>query len=162
MERAVLTGMKNKCLLPILLLLLAPVCAAGRGQEPETNVNSRYEVESVQLSGVSKAKISKTLHEDMQKLVGEKYNQEATNTLAKRLRKELPEYSVSVKVKRGDKQNNLKVIFEAERTWWKRFDIPVPPVVTAPVACYPRRRLHKALWERPPCGSPSSALAISA
>jgi hypothetical protein len=120
--------MKNKYLLTILLILLWPARVKAGDQKPETNVNSRYEVESVEISGIPDSKISKALHDEMQKLVGQKYNQEATDALAKRLRRELRDYSITVKVKRGDKPEHVKVVFEGERTRWKRFEFAVPPV----------------------------------
>lgn len=122
-------GMKNKTLITILLILFWAAGVKAGAQKPETNVNSRYDVESVELSGVSGSKVSKALRDDMQKLVGEKYNQEAANELAKKLRKELRDYSVAVKVRRGDKPEHVRVIFSVERTFWKRFEVPVPPVV---------------------------------
>lgn len=122
-------GMKNTTLITMLLMLFWPALVKAGDQKPETNVNSRYAVESVELSGVSQSKITKALHDDMQKMVGEKYDQDAAHKLANRLRRELPDYSIAVKVKRGDKPDHVKVIFEAERTRWKRFELAVPPVV---------------------------------
>jgi hypothetical protein len=116
-------------LLWILFGLICPSGLRGQDQKPQTNVNSRYEVEKVEISGVADSKISKALRDDMQKLVGEKYDQEAAQKLADRMRKELQDYSVTVKAKRGDTPDHVKVVFEAERTRWKRFEIPVPPVV---------------------------------
>jgi hypothetical protein len=118
--------MKNIPLLTILLILVWPAGAIASSQKPETNVNSRYEVESVGLSGVTESRISKALYGDMQKLVGEKYDPETADALADRLGKELPDYSVSVKVKRGDQPEHVKVVFSVERTRWKRLDVPVP------------------------------------
>jgi len=121
--------MKNKTVVTLILILLCPAWVRAGQQKPDPNVNSRYDVESVVISGVAESKLSKTLRDDMQKLVGEKYNQEAAEALAKRARKELRDYSVSVKVKRGDKSEHVKVIFEAEQIRYKRFEFPVPPVV---------------------------------
>src|SRR5512136_429544 len=95
-------GMKNLTWITLLAVLLWPAAVQAAVQKPEENVNSRYEVESVQISGVSESKVSKSLRDDMQKLVGEKYNQEAANEIARKLRKELRDYSVDVKVKRGE------------------------------------------------------------
>ena len=121
--------MKNKRLFPIFLMLLWPAALYGGDQEKETNVNERYAVESVTLSGVSESRISKTLREDLQKLVGEKYSQKAAHELAGKLRVELREYAVEVKVKRGDKPEHVKVVYQTERIRWKRFEVPVPLVV---------------------------------
>ncbi len=121
--------MKPKHLIVILLMMLWPgYCNAG-SQKPVQNVNEKYEVESVLVSGIPESKISKTLNADLQKLVGEKYNEEASNKLAKRLRQELREYSVTVKLKPGDEADHVKLIFETERIRWKRFEVPIPPVV---------------------------------
>ncbi len=107
----------------LLLFLLIRPNSAARCQEPEDNVNSRYTVESVELSGVAGTRISKVLHDDMEKLVGEKFNQEAADELAKRLRKELPDFTIKTRVRRGDQPDHVKVVFEAERYWWKKFDL---------------------------------------
>jgi hypothetical protein len=116
-------------LLWIMFGLICPFGLRAQDQKPSTNVNSRYEVEKVEISGIAESKISKALRDDMQKLVGEKYDQDAAQKLADRMRKELRDYSVNVKAKRGDTPDHVKVVFEAERTLWKRFEIPVPPVV---------------------------------
>jgi len=121
--------MKNKDLIPIFLMLLWPAALFGGAQEKETNVNERYVVESVALSGVAESKISRTLREDLQKLVGEKYSQKAARELARKLRAELREYAVEVKVKRGDKPEHVKLVYETERNRWKRFEVPIPLVV---------------------------------
>ncbi len=122
-------GMKNLRTFTILLMFFLPAAARADDQKPEPNVNSRYDVESVELSGIPDSKVSKALHDDMQKLVGVKYSQETADALAKKLRRELRDYTITVKVKRGDKPEHVKVVYEGERTRWKRFEIPVPPVV---------------------------------
>jgi len=118
-------GMKNKTQLTIsiLLFLLQPAWAFAGGQEPDPNVNSRYIVESVLVTGVPESRVSKKLHEDMRKLVGEKFSQTAADDLEKRLQKELPQHSVTTKVRRGDTAGHVKVVFETERVWWKKFDV---------------------------------------
>ena len=123
-------GMKNIHLLTIFLILFfLPAEATAGTQKQKTNVNEQYVVEGVELTGVSESRIGKALREDMQKLVGEKFNQAAADELAGRLRHQLSDYAVSLKVKRGDKEKQVKVVFVAERNWWKRFEISVPQVV---------------------------------
>lgn len=124
-ELALKRGMKNTLPLTIVVVLsfLIRPNSLAAFQEPETNVNSRYTVEKVELTGVSESKISKNLQEDMQKLVGEKFDQEAADRIAKRLRKELPDYSVHTKVQRGDKPDHVKIVYEAGRYWWRKLDI---------------------------------------
>ena len=90
-------------------------------QKHGSNINEQYVVEGVELTGVAESRIGKALRDDMQKLVGEKFNQAAADELAGRLRHQLSDYTVSLKVKRGDKEKQVKVVFVAERNWWRRF-----------------------------------------
>ncbi len=119
--------MKNIILLTAVLVLMWPAGLQADDQKPDANVNSKYDVESAEITGIAPSKVSAALREDIQKLVGLKYNAEAANALAKRLRNELPNYSIKVKAEKGDKPEHLKVVFAAERNWWKRFDIAMPP-----------------------------------
>jgi hypothetical protein len=121
--------MKNSNLLTVVLIFLLPIALLAGDQQPSPNVNSKYTVEAVELSGVPESKISKALRDEMQKLVGEKYDQDAADAQAGKLRKELPGYTVNVKAKRGDKPDCVKVIFHVERTLWRRFEVSVPPLV---------------------------------
>ncbi|MGE5360760.1 MAG: BamA/TamA family outer membrane protein [Bacteroidales bacterium] len=122
--------MKRTISLLIFLLLAAPgVAAAQHHDEPQAeNVNSRYTVESVSLAGVEDSSVSKTLRDDMQKLVGQKFDQAAANKLADRLREELKGYSVDVKVGRGTEPEHVKVTFQVERRYNRRFDVSTPLV----------------------------------
>jgi hypothetical protein len=134
----------------LLLILFAPPVAFARaphaatGAAPQsgtasragtdapqssTNVNSRYEVESASVSGVGQSAISQALHDDMQKLVGNKYDPEAAEHIARRLRGELHGYRISVKVRRGEQAERVKVIFEAERITRYPFDVRVSPLL---------------------------------
>ena len=111
----------------LALLLLMPAAALAQDEQPQINVNSRYQVESVSIVGVAVAKVSQALRDDMQKLVGGKYDPDAAEDLAGRLRKELHGYSVAVKVKRGEQPESVKVVFEVERIRERRFDITLAP-----------------------------------
>ncbi len=127
---ALAMGMKNTHLLPLfwILALFCPANARAGAQKPEINVNERYTVESVEISGASDATISKTLREDMQKLVGEKYSQKAADKVAAHLRRELRDYNIKTRVLRGDKPDHVKVVFDAEKIRGK-VEVPMPPVV---------------------------------
>ncbi len=121
--------MRIKHIPTLIWLCIGPLAALAGNQHPETNVNSRYDVESVEVSGVDTSKIEDALNSDLQKLVGEKYNPDAAGALARRLRKNLPNYSITVKLKRGDKPDHIKVVFEAEKHRSKWFEFPIPPIV---------------------------------
>jgi hypothetical protein len=107
----------------LLFLLLALPGIAAALQEPEDNVNSRYTVESARLSGADASRISKALAEEMEKLAGAKFDQEAAERIARRLREELPDFTIRTRVQRGEHPDHVKVLFEAERYWWKKFDL---------------------------------------
>jgi hypothetical protein len=113
--------------LAVALLLLAPAAARAQEAKAATNVNSRYQVETVSIVGVPETKVSQALRDDMQKLVGNKYDPDAADQLAHRLRRELQGYSVAVKVKRGEQPDSVKVVFEAERIRDRSFEIKLAP-----------------------------------
>ncbi len=110
-------------------MLLRPFSLQADDQKPEINVNERYIVERVAFSGIAESKISKSLREDAQRLVGIKYSQKSANDLAGKLRKDLQEYDVEVKVKRGEKPDHVIVVFEAERIRTHRFPDTLPSIV---------------------------------
>jgi hypothetical protein len=98
-------------------------------QQAGTNVNTRYEVESASVSGVEQSAISQALRDDIEKLVGKKYDPEAAEDLSRRLREELHGYKISVKVRRGDHTERVKVVFEAERFTNRRFEVAISPLL---------------------------------
>ncbi len=107
--------MKNTFLLPIALMLLWPAGLKADDQKADTNVNERYVVEKVEFAGIDESKVSKSLRDDAQKMVGEKYSEHAANELAGRLRRELKRYEVAMKVERGEKPDYVKVVFQVEK-----------------------------------------------
>jgi hypothetical protein len=115
--------------LALILTVLLPGVALGRGQEPETNVNARYTVESVSITGVPESAIGAALRDRIKTLVGVRYDPDATEHLANRIRGQLPDYDVAVKVRRGDQPEHVKVTFEAERVRSRRFEVRLPPLV---------------------------------
>ncbi|RPJ64319.1 MAG: hypothetical protein EHM24_23245 [Acidobacteria bacterium] len=98
-------------------------------QQAGTNVNTRYEVESASVSGVDQSAVSQALRDDIETLVGKKYDPEAAEDLARRLREELHGYKISVKVRRGDQAERVKVVFEAERIRRQRFEVRISPLL---------------------------------
>jgi Omp85 superfamily domain len=89
------------------------------GTEPDSNVNSQYTVESVEVKGVPRSRYSDAIYEDMQKMVGQKLDNKLAEDLRVRLSAELRgEYYVNQKIERGSQPEHVKVIFEVERTPW--------------------------------------------
>jgi hypothetical protein len=115
--------------LAIVLALAAPLAGVARAQQDTTNVNSRYDVERVSISGVSESAVSQSLRDDMQKLVGQKFDPDAADRLARRLASELHGYTVDVKVKRGEHADRVDVVFDAERHRKYPFDLRVAPLL---------------------------------
>ncbi len=99
----------------MLLWLLLPAQALASGQETASNVNSRYDVEAVSVTGVPDAELSQALRGDMQRMVGSKYDQSRADELAGRLRSELHGYRVTVKVLRGNEPDRVLVEYQAQR-----------------------------------------------
>ncbi|MGH9664040.1 MAG: BamA/TamA family outer membrane protein [Bryobacteraceae bacterium] len=93
-------------------------------QEPDDNVNSRYSVESVHISGYQSPRISRSLRGQIDRLIGEKLDSATLSRLAARLRDELHARNVTYKVRRGTIPNHVAVEFEAERTK-NEFDMDV-------------------------------------
>lgn len=97
-------------------VLLAPaLLVAAHDRQPKLNVNSRYTVEAVEVTGVSESKISRPLRDDLQKMVGEKFDQQRLSELIRRLRGELPGRDIFHKVRRGIKAEHVKVVIAVSR-----------------------------------------------
>ncbi len=95
----------------LLVILLAVSLQAADSQAP-VNVNSRYLVESVDISGGGKTRISRGLREDIEKLVGNKLNSALLEKLAGRIRRELNARRVTHKLVRGTQPEQVIVLFE--------------------------------------------------
>src|SRR6478736_2703578 len=111
-----------------LLFFLA--VAAAWNQEPvqNVNVNSRYTIEAVEIGAKYETRLSPRLREELNRMVGEKFNQDAVDGLGQRIRKELPGYDVVQKVLRGAKPEHVRVVFEIVRKKLDQ-DLVVPRLV---------------------------------
>src|SRR5258708_25002102 len=77
------------------------------------NVNSRYTIESVDLAPPDRQKLSRQLREDLDKLIGQKFEQSVVDNLATRIRRDIRAAGVTAKISRGDKPEQIKITFEA-------------------------------------------------
>ena len=113
-----------------ILLLTAVVLAPApvRAQEPDPNVNSRYTVEAVDVPPKIEPRLSDSLREDLKKLVGQKFDPEAVDALAERIRKELPRYRVDHKIEKGSQPETVRLVFEIELAG-KDKDLVLPRLV---------------------------------
>ena len=114
-------------------LLVGGLMAAGN-EDAEANVNTRYTVETVSVSGEGWStapavdrdpKLSSGLRKEIASLIGEKLNPARLDDLAKRLRKELRARSVEHHVLRGKSPEYVEVVFSVEVPP-NRFDVSVP------------------------------------
>jgi hypothetical protein len=113
--------------LVILLAFLAACPLLGRAGDPELNVNSRYLVESVEVSGNWGAKLSQGLRREINGLIGQHLDYELLDRLADRIRRQLQVAKVSVVASRGNEPDRVKITFAVEGGGQrKRFDIDVP------------------------------------
>lgn len=108
--------------------LFAAAVLTARAQETEVNVNERYTVESVEVSGTDQSKLDRAIRDDLRRLVGQKFSQEKLDELSRLIHKALPGRSVSIKVSRGNAPDHVKVTFEV-RGHSKRFDLAAPTAV---------------------------------
>ena len=114
----------------LISLLMSGASLWGGNQQPvlqpvEFNVNSRYTVESIEVPREVESRISRGLRRDLQRLIGQKFNTQAINDLARRMREELNVRTVSQKVLRGTAPDHVKVVLEVAHKRGE-FDLSVP------------------------------------
>ncbi|MBL8175132.1 MAG: BamA/TamA family outer membrane protein [Bryobacterales bacterium] len=98
-----------------ILVLLSVPSATLCNQDPDTNVNSRYTVESVEIPAKAESRLSSHLKDDIRSIVGLKFSQESVDRLTQRIKKELRGYQIGQKVTKGAKPESLRVIYEVMR-----------------------------------------------
>lgn len=109
----------------VFLLLLSPVSLLGWNQPEDINVNSRYTVESVNISGRTAAHISPDLRKNLDAVVGQKFDHGMLDRLAGRIRRELRVESVAVRVGRGRLPDHVTVEFEIQDGSRRNFGLHV-------------------------------------
>jgi len=117
----------------LISLLVSGLSLWGGNQQPlleptEFNVNSKYTVESIELSREIETRISHGLRQDIERLIGEKLNPAALNDLSRRIRSELHVRDVTQKVLRGNVPDHVKVVLDVagRKNEW---DLSVPKIV---------------------------------
>jgi outer membrane protein assembly factor BamA len=93
---------------------------------PPVNVNSRYTVESVELTRDS-GRVSGRLRDRMNALVGTRFDQEVFDTLTATIRRELDNHRVSMRVARGSQPEHVRVVFEVPQG--DKVEVVVPRLV---------------------------------
>ncbi len=112
------------------LVILSLLLASGAGlhaQERNENVNGRYLIESVDITGVERSSLSRSLRDDIRALIGGRFDEERLDRILNRLLHDFPDYEITRKVSRGDKPGHVKIVFEMELAGRRdRFDLSVP------------------------------------
>jgi hypothetical protein len=100
--------------------LVFVIASAVPGEtEQDSNVNSQYTVEAVEVRGADRSQYSNAIYEEMQEMVGQKLDNDRIEELRGRLFGELDrQYFVSQKVERGSKPEHVKVTYTVERVPW--------------------------------------------
>ena len=78
----------------------------------DTNVNSRYTVESVEITGASEARLSRGLREELRRYVGQRFSPETFARLSGRVRDELKARLVSPKLMKGSEPESVRVVLD--------------------------------------------------
>ncbi|MBV9507237.1 MAG: BamA/TamA family outer membrane protein [Acidobacteriia bacterium] len=118
---------------------LLGVCLFAGTQDSEFNVNTRYTVEAVLVSGDgwttnlaadhdSEERLSPSLRKQILGLIGDKLNPSELDDLASKLRRELRARTVTHRVLRGLKPQYVQVLFEVKMRP-VRFDVSVPQLL---------------------------------
>jgi hypothetical protein len=113
--------MKALRLTAFLLLAALAACA----QDNRANVNERYTVESVQVTGVDQSRLARAVREAIHELIGQKFSQERLDALSRLINRALPDRVVSIRIGRGDVPNHVKIVIEI-RDREHRLDLAAP------------------------------------
>ena len=101
------------------LLCVVPVW----GDDAAENVNSKYVVESIEIVPASVAKrLSSQIKTDMDSLVGQKFDPEATDKVAKRIADDVHR-DVRRRIEKGTQPEHVKVIYSARRVFEADADV---------------------------------------
>ena len=97
-----------------LLVGVAGIRIAHAKAQEVNNVNARYTVESIELSGIDEARLSRSLRTELKRRVGEKFHPDIFAELAVKIKQELRARAVSPKLQRGTNAENIKVLLDVE------------------------------------------------
>lgn len=115
----------------VLIPLLAVAALFGQNGESadsgtgELNVNSRYTVESVDVTNTHHYRLSTAILDEMHRLIGARLNDDAVKRLASRIRGELRAHDVTFRLLRGGNPESVRVLFEVEKGQGD-FDVSIP------------------------------------
>jgi hypothetical protein len=101
------------------------VASISDDRDLAVNINARYSVESVEITGVPETDVSQGIRDDLQRLIGRPLDHDEAERLEKRIDAELPGFEVKRRISRGSQPGRIRVIFELikiEPPPWIPFD----------------------------------------
>jgi Omp85 superfamily domain len=111
-------------LLPLEILIAEPQTGSPQAV-PVVNVNERYQVEGIEVSGEGGFSLTQGVQDEIHRLVGARLDYVALDRLAKRIRTELHARAVKQRIERGTLPEHVRVVFEVERRTVE-FNVSVP------------------------------------
>lgn len=111
---------------PLILACFSAGSLMGWNPDEQPNVNSRYTVESVHISGKRTSRLSPATRREMEGFVGQKLDHSLLDDLATRIKKELRVEKVAIHVARGSLPEQVTVEFTIEGERRKNFDLDIP------------------------------------
>lgn len=106
------------------LFVIGRLLATDTDLPPGANINSRYKVESVELSKTIDKRISRGLRDEIDGLVGHNFDPQIVSDLAGRIRGEV-HVVVNHRVERGLQPEHVRVVYEARERRWDEKDAEV-------------------------------------
>jgi hypothetical protein len=77
-----------------------------------SNINARYEVESVEIEGIDESDLPRALRDQLQDLVGRRLDSDEADELHARLENELPDHDIARRVERGSQPGLVRLVFD--------------------------------------------------
>jgi outer membrane protein assembly factor BamA len=120
--------MTKLCCLAVLGATMLAGCNGNDDDEKasqDLNVNSRYTVESVNVTGEHTVSISAPLRTELDSFIGARFDHSALEKVADRIKNELRVTDVVIKVERGNEPDHVIVNFQVARAAEHMFDVNV-------------------------------------
>jgi len=93
----------------------------GDAEDVDLNINERYTVESVEISGVPETDVRPPLRDEMETLVGERLDAERAEEIEGELEAAVSGYEVTRRIERGSQEGQIRVVFEFRKIPWIPF-----------------------------------------
>jgi hypothetical protein len=102
-------------LLWVVALFSSATAVAQSQITPVVNINSRYLVERIEVAGEGEFRLSRSVHEDIERLIGGNFDEQLLEELGSRIKKEIHAKTVTYRVMRGRQPEHVAVEFEVVR-----------------------------------------------